>query len=291
MQALISTCWAADWPAVNMHPGDVDWWTVHAHGKPQSLSELVRLWFTSSGESDLVGFAWYGQPAEADIVVHPGYREGRIVAEMTGWFEGRVKDFGGLDGPARARIWTIESEAPTVAALSEAGYRPTDESGYARYCGELAEIDLRVPALPEGFTYGTIETEAQIDARVVASRAAFPGSSMSGEKYRLCQTTPLYRQELDSIVLTAGGRIAAYALGWLHPGTASVELEPVGVHPEFWRRGFGRAVCRRTLRAAWDLGARQAMIGAETTNPASNALYASLGLRPSARVAAFGRRA
>jgi GNAT superfamily N-acetyltransferase len=291
MQALVSACWRHDWPAVHMHAGDVDWWTVHSLDKPMGLDEQIQLWYAGGvDESELVGFAWFGPPDEADIVLHPDHRAAGLVSEMADWFEGRLTKYPGPAGNGALRIWTVESELPTVAALAACGFEPTSNGTYARYCGQLGPLDLVGIALPGGFRFALIETEADIERRVEAGHAAFPRSSLTVEKYRFCRSTPLYRPELDTIVVADDGRIAAFALGWFDPETAAVELEPVGVAPDFWRRGLGQAVCRATLRTARDLGARQGMVGAESGNPASNALYASLGLPLVGHVAAFARR-
>jgi ribosomal protein S18 acetylase RimI-like enzyme len=67
------------------------------------------------------------------------------------------------------------------------------------------------------------------------------------------------------------------ALGWLDPATLGLELEPVGVAPEFQRRGLGRAACLAAIRAARSLGASHGMICAHGDNPAAIGLYQSLG--------------
>jgi len=308
MQALVSECWRADWPAMHLHAGDVDWWTVHALGRSPGLEERVRLWFTGEPvDSELVAFAWYGPPSDADLIVHPDHREIALLGEMVSWVEAQVGRFGatvarrlgGLDvdavvgsaeTPIQPRIWTVESEMASVTALAGLSFEPSPEPGYVHYCGRMDDLDLGSPALPAGFAFRTITTDADIAARVLAGHAAFPGSTMSAEKYRFCRTTPLYRAALDTFIVAPDGSVAAFALGWLDPLTESVELEPVGVAPEHQRRGLGKAVCRATLRTARELRARQVLIAAEATNPASNALYASLGLRLTARVVALRRR-
>jgi ribosomal protein S18 acetylase RimI-like enzyme len=312
MQALVSRCWRADWPAMHLHAGDVDWWSVHALGRTPELDGRIRLWFAGEPDAtELVAFAWYGPPSDADLVVAPGHRTVDLVASMVDWVEAQVARFGttpvgrvggldvdGVEGtgpdavtPAVARIWTVATDAPLVAALRTLGFEEGSEPGYVHHCAPVEALDLTVPALPPGYELRTIATEADIAARVTTGHAAFPGSTMTVEKYRFCRTTPLYRPALDTILVAPDGTVAAFALGWLDPLTGGLELEPVGVHTDHQRRGLGRAVCRKTLRTGASLGAEQVLIAAEAANPASNGLYDSLGLPVEARIVAYQRPA
>ncbi len=310
MQALVSRCWRADWPAMHLHPGDIDWWSVQALGRTPGLDGRIRLWFAGEVDAtELVGFAWFGPPNDADLVVAPAFRSTELLGEMIAWIEAQVAHFGatppgrlgGLDvdavegptGPgqptATARIWTAVPDPATVAALEGLGLEPGPEPGYLHFVGQIDRLDLDPPPLPDGYVLATISSDADIAGRVAAGHAAFPGSSMTEAKYRWCRTTPLYRPALDTIVVGPDGEVAAFALGWLDPLTLGVELEPVGVHPAHQRRGLGRAVCRATLRAARGLGAGDVMIAAEAANAAATGLYAALGLRVEARVVAYRR--
>ena len=275
MQALVSRCWRADWPAMHLHAGDVDWWSVHAFGRTPGLDERIRLWFAGEPDAtELVAFAWYGPPTDADLVVAPDHRTAGLAGPMVAWVESQVERFGrtppgrvgGLDvdavespadpaaagaaaPPATARVWTVASDPDLNASLRAIGLTEGSEPGYVHHCAPMSDLDLSAPELPPGFALRTIATEADVAGRVVAGHAAFPGSTMNVEKYAFCRSTPLYRPALDTILVAPDGSVAAFALGWLDPLTGGLELEPVGVHPDHQRRGFGRAVCRAALRS------------------------------------------
>ena len=309
MQALVSRCWRADWPAMHLHAGDVDWWSVHALGRTPALDGRIRLWFEGEPDvTELVAFAWYGPPIDADLVVAPDHRTADLIGPMVAWVETQVERFGatpagrvaGLDvdgvestghdvTPVAARIWTVATDAPLAAALQSLGFAEGPEPGYVHHCAPIDALDLTVPTLPPGYELRTVATDADVAARVATGHAAFPGSTMTVEKYWFCRTTPLYRPALDTILVAPDGTLAAFALGWLDPLTGGLELEPVGVHPDHQRRGLGRAVCRATLRTGASLGAEQVLIAAEAANPASNGLYDSLGLPVEARIVAYQR--
>ena len=306
MQALVSRCWREDWPDVHLHAGDVDWWTVHAWGRTPGLEERIRLWFAGEpDETELVAFGWYGPPSDSDLTILPVHRKKALLEPILAWIDEQVGRFGvapetrvgesgtpGVDAHDRVvpvRIWTAETDEPQIAALGQLGFAAGPEPGFNHFVGHLDRLDLGSPDLPPGYALTIVATDADIAARVVAGRAAFPGSTMTPEKYRFCRTTPLYRPALDTLITASDGSVAAFALAWLDPLTLAVELEPVGTHPDHQRRGLGSAVCRAALRAARAMGGQQVLVAAEGANPAANGLYASLGLGLAARIIPLSR--
>jgi ribosomal protein S18 acetylase RimI-like enzyme len=305
MQALVSRCWREDWPDVHLHAGDIDWWTMHTLGRTPGLEERVRLWFSAEPDAtELVAFGWYGPPSDADLTILPAHRATNLLGPIVAWIDEQVARFGvapleagqqaapgvaDTEPIAPVRIWTAESDAPQMAALTELGFGPVPEPGLNHFVGHLDRLDLGSPNLPSGYVLKTVSTDADIAARVAAGRAAFQGSTNTVEKYRFCRTTPLYRPALDTLIAAPDGSVAAFALAWLDPLTQAVELEPVGTHPDHQRRGLGAAVCRAALRTARAMGGQQVLIAADGTNPAANGLYASLGLGIAARIIPFRR--
>jgi ribosomal protein S18 acetylase RimI-like enzyme len=303
MQALASRCWRADWPDVHLHPGDIDWWTVQAWGGMPGLEERIRLWFDGEpDETELVAFSWYGPPGDSDLTILPAHRARALLDPIVAWIDQQVGRFGVAPEAVAAvaaeagravvaggrvapvRIWTAESDAPEIAGLTELGFEPGPEPGFNHFVGHLDRLDLGSPDTPVGYALTTVATDADIAGRVVAGRAAFPGSTMTVEKYRFCRGVPLYRPALDTLITASDGSVAAFALAWLDPLTLAVELEPVGTHPDHLRRGLGSAVCRAALRAARAMGGQQVLVAADGANPAANGLYASLGLGLAARI-------
>ena len=287
MQALVGDRLAGDWPAVRFHPGDLDWWVVLADERMPALTERVRLWI--GGDGTLVGYAWFTPPAEVDVLVgglKPGTAR-NLMIEMLVWADSRRSAAGGLDTePLRA--WVAAEDKAAMGAMVAAGMTPERRPGFVHFTGDLSVgDDWPAPALPASMRFRRLETDADIEARVACGRAAFPDSTMTVDRYRHVRDAWLYRSDLDLQIVTSEGQAVAFALGWLDPATQSVELEPVGVHPDWHRRGLGGEVCRAVLRAARGLGATRSLIGAASTNSAALALYASLGLQITSEIVAF----
>jgi mycothiol synthase len=81
------------------------------------------------------------------------------------------------------------------------------------------------------------------------------------------------------IVRAADGTLAAYCMSWWDPRSASVEIEPLGTHPDHRRSGLARAIVHEVARRAWQLGARYVLVWGTTSNPEAKALYLSAGMR------------
>lgn len=297
IQDLVRDRLARDWPAVRFHPGDIDWWVVGTVGRPPGMSERVRLWFEGDPGRPIpdgakpIAYGWFGPPSDLDFVVGSDHPDvvATVLAEIVAWGDERRRTFAkGAIGPLRA--WIIASDAAGTDSLALLGLEPEDRPGFVQFTGDLAVADRWPgPSLLRGLTIRPLASEADIAARVECGHAAFPGSTQSIERYRTVAEAWLYRRDLDRLLVTDDGRVVAFALGWLDPATRVVELEPVGVHPEWQRRGLGGEICRATLRAARDLGAERAMIAADRTNAAAMALYASLGLAITADIVPYAR--
>jgi ribosomal protein S18 acetylase RimI-like enzyme len=90
---------------------------------------------------------------------------------------------------------------------------------------------------------------------------------------------PDFRDDLVPIVAAPDGALAAYCMSWWDPRSASVEIEPLGTHPDFRRRGLARAIVHEVLRRAWALRAASVLVWGTSGNPEAKALYESAGLR------------
>ncbi|HKV68266.1 MAG TPA: GNAT family N-acetyltransferase, partial [Gaiellales bacterium] len=123
--------------------------------------------------------------------------------------------------------------------------------------------------------------------RVAIHRDVWAPSRLTEESYAAVQATPPYRRSLDCVVEAPDGRFAAYCLVWPDDENGVGELEPVGVRPEFRRRGLGAAICTYALRRWYDEGGRQAIVYCQS-QPAC-ALYDAIGFRRHATLIGYAR--
>jgi ribosomal protein S18 acetylase RimI-like enzyme len=137
--------------------------------------------------------------------------------------------------------------------------------------------DIPSPTLPAGFSLHDAPRPHQIEERVRIHHAAFNSEWVTVEGYQNVVRDPTYSPDLDIFILAPDGRFAAFCLAWADPITGVGDIEPVGVHPDFQRRGLGRAIMHEALRRLRDKGMTRAVLNTWTRNEPGLALYKSLG--------------
>jgi ribosomal protein S18 acetylase RimI-like enzyme len=88
-----------------------------------------------------------------------------------------------------------------------------------------------------------------------------------------------YVPEHDVFIVAPDGRVAAFCCIWTDDLNKMGYFEPVGVHPDFHRRGLGKSLLFEGLRRLKSEGMTEASVCAENDNPAAIRLYESVGFR------------
>jgi ribosomal protein S18 acetylase RimI-like enzyme len=260
MQKLVQDAWRVAGPRVEWHVGDVAWGRWHHAGREREWK--VELWDGA--------WTWLRLPAnELDWLVHPERKGSDLHARLLEWFEEEAEGEGPL------RTWSFADDEATLAVLAAAGFSPEANgkpmSFNARELGGEAERRL-----PDGFRFRTV-SEDDLARRVEVHRLVWHPSRVTEESYANVMRAWPYRTDLDCVVEAPDGRLAAYALAWYDNANRVGELEPVGTHPDFRRRGLGAAVCRYAFGRLRDAGAEQVVVYSNA-EPAQQ-LYESLGFR------------
>jgi ribosomal protein S18 acetylase RimI-like enzyme len=279
MQGLVSRSWAREKPKVNMHVGDLEWWTVLKKDEP----DVISLWF--SGD-ELVGWAWHSPPAQLDVHIHPDHRSGTLYGQMIDWFDASV-----AARPAASDevvVCVFEPTPSDEGLLESRGYARTDRA-YLHHSRSL-DGPIERPTLPDGFTVRPVAGPQDVDRRVAVHRSAFAPSRMTPDRYREAMACPHYRSDLDWVAIAPNGEFASFCNIWLDDGNAVALLEPVGTAERYRRRGMARAVCLAAMKAAAEAGADTAIVLSASENPASTDLYRRLGFEELGRTYRYDRR-
>lgn len=265
---------AASYPLVAPHSymllGDLDWWRA-LQEDPATFLPKVPLWF--EGDT-LIGFLWPGT-GSADAMLHPAHRaaEPLLLAFAEQHLRGPVEN-----GGSTLMQSSLASDSPRNALLQE--------HGFARSADYLAShvIDLALPppapVLPAGFRLRSMRdpvSGAEMEARVDVHRAAFHPSKFTVAKYLAARTSPTYRGDLDLVAVAPNGDFAAYTIAWYEPENRTALFEPVGCHPDYQRRGLGRAVLYEALQRLRELGATRAHVGSWGDDSPGALLYRAGG--------------
>lgn len=260
-----------------VHIGDVNWWLFYPD---QSAEFAQRLFFWEDGD-DVLGWCLL-TPDEGywDVFVHPRLRGTARAEAMWAWAEARLTEMVRAKGGDQARVfWIDERDAWRRAWLEQHGYalRRSDP----QFTRSLAE-PIPEPVVPEGFVVRASAGEAEAESRARASYAAFQ-SKWDWDKYmhrRLSfMRSPVYDAERDMVAVAPDGVVAAFAIHWFDHVNRVGLFEPVGTHPDYQRRGLGKAVLLKSLRRMRAQGMETAIVGTNHDNVAAIKLYESVGFR------------
>jgi ribosomal protein S18 acetylase RimI-like enzyme len=272
MQRLAQRIWSR---STGNHIGDLAWGaTLHEVAQREGRTAV---WSDPDGTVRAWGWMRSGR---LDQLIDPATPH--LAAQVLDWYEQR-----GTDQPRTVAV--LDAERHVLAEVERRGYRGEP---FLRYTArDLADLPP-VPALPPGYTARPVGP-ADLERRVEVHRAAFAPSRVTAGSYRTVMATWPYRSDLDWVVQAPDGQFAAFCLIWLDQVHGVGELEPVGCHPGYRRRGLTRAVCLSALHALKAAGGTSALVmpldgaGHDGAGP----LYESLGFRGYARGLLYRRAA
>ncbi|RPJ27607.1 MAG: GNAT family N-acetyltransferase [Chloroflexi bacterium] len=215
---------------------------------------------------------------EAFFQVHPSYHRQEILSEMLETAERKLSKTNET-GKKELIAWVNAADDLHKKILTDCGYaRSTYSAEHMRRRRLTQPVPDSFPA--QGYSIRALGEESELPARSWLSWKVFhpdePDEKYKGwEWYKNIQRVPLYRRDLDLVVVSPNGELSAFCTVWFDSVTRSAEFEPVGTHPDHQKRGLGKAVMTEGLRRAQKLGATLATVS--SYSPAAHALYESMG--------------
>jgi len=276
-----------------VHRGDLQWWLFYNDDVTEEWKSRVRLWMDGErliGWSLLSPFAWHA----FDVYAEPSLRGTDLEREMLAWAVEQL-----AAGETTQTVWVAEEDDFRVGWLTENGFSPRE--GFMHLLKRsLSELGARTSVRPgsglksalleKGFYVRSSRGPADASARAMASHAAF-GSSMPIEDYtartlRFMQS-PVYVNEHELFIVSPTEEVAAFCCIWTDDLNRMGYFEPVGVHPNYQRRGLGRKMLLEGLTRLQSEGMTEASVCAESANPAAIRLYESVGFQKVKRLLTF----
>ncbi len=236
--------------------------------------ETTRIWEDANGR--IVGVVNIEAPAEW----HPEYNEvwlqrrpggAALLDEMLAYAEATFPH-------PKTGVVTVhanETDAELAAALEKRGFVRDAEPSESD-----AEYVITEPpqvTLPRGYAFVSMADENNLARRSEIFGRSFnhpdPKDWASLATIAEMQRAPDYHPELD-LVLTnpAGEGVACCTIWWDEINRIGI-LEPVGTHPDYRRRGLGRAVVWEAIRRVAARGARSVWVGS------AQPFYLAIGFR------------
>jgi len=254
-----------------------DYWRWHVNENifHFDLREVVTLWELNG---QIVAMVNPDGDGEAFFQIHPAFRDDVAMSEMLDVAEEKLPKIKNND-KKELIVWVNAADDLTKNLFTERGYsRSKFLAEYMRR--RLFSKPIPDSTTPSGYNVRALGDESELPARSWISWKAFhpeePDEKYQGwEWYKNIQRVPLYRRDLDIVVVAENGELAAFCTVWFDDVTRTAVFEPVGTHPHDQKRGLGKAVMSEGLRRAQRLGATQATVSSYSVG--AHALYESMG--------------
>jgi mycothiol synthase len=270
-----------------VHTGDVCWWLFYPDDQEAEFGERIFLW--EEGET-LLGWCLI-TPKEPyyDLFIAPHLRGTPEAEAMELWAATKLAEQLGAEGGKKVEtFWISEKDDVRIASLQRHGFVGREDfNHYRRSLDEIGTVTV-----PEGYRIDHVRNEADAERRAVPSQAAFK-SKFAWEaywpRYRSFTKSRVYVPERDMMLLAPDGRCASFCIYWLDEVNKVGLFEPVGTHPDFQRRGLGKALLTEALRRMKAEGMETAIVSTYVDRLAANRIYESVGFKKHDLFLAFGK--
>jgi mycothiol synthase len=280
MYELLSIGRKANNGSYYIHQGDLKWWLYYPPIERDYWDD-IHLWDNPEQPDRLLGWAlispnWVG----FDVFTHPELRGTPYAQEMYCWAEEQALRIAQQDGkPTIYVLWIFHDDDFLDNFLKQRGYRKG--RGMVHMTRSL-NLPISPSHVDAGFEIRNCKGESEVAARATAQFGAFKSTVMFERylnRFTNFMRSPVYEPELDIVAVAPDGQVGAFCIVWTDPANQVGLFEPVGTHPEFQRKGLGKAVMQEGLRRLQQRGIRSAIVSTFEDNPAAIKLYESVGFQ------------
>ena len=263
-----------------IHSGDLNWW-LYFPPLDGDYWEHIYLWDDPDIPGELLGWAlispdWVG----IDVYIRPDLRGSPPADEMYGWTEDRATQIAQRVGKkATNSLWILQNDEVLGNHFTQRGYRLA--KGCVQFSRNLDGTLLPSQVVGE-FRVRACRGEDEVDSRARAQHGAFSSEAPFErylERFRKFMRSPVYCHNLDIVATCPNGEIGAFCIIWMDPVNKVGLFEPVGTHPDYQRKGLGKAVMLEGLRRLQAGGMQQAIVSTGEDNLPAIKLYEKIGFR------------
>ena len=254
-------------------------WSFKPDDEKIRLEETVFIWEKESGQ-----IAAVLHPEDRGCVflqIHPDFCATELEAEMIAIAEKHLTS-ATLDRDRKPRLWvSADSQDKALQeVLTKRGFQRMDLKEY-KHRRSLDEPLPDVPATP-GYTIRALGDGLELLERCYAMGLGFRKDDFNAARakrdhpdwYRSLQYAPLYRRDLDLIVVASDGSIAAFCTIWLDDVTRTACFEPIATVLAHQRQGLARAIMIEGMHRLKHMGCKVVFVSG--SSEAANALYFSV---------------
>jgi GNAT superfamily N-acetyltransferase len=259
-----------------LHPGDIPH-HIYSGNRSYDPVELISIW-----EDDQGAAAWLLVDVKYksfDAQVRPDLRGGDFERDILAFAYERTVELMKRYNVSSDWLYAdaFRGDSARNQLLIESGWKPDNEAPYV--LNRMALGSVKVPALPERFSYQSAESSENAAALAEVHNGAF-GPIWTPEMYRKVMESPGYEPEKELVIKAPEGTFVSFCVIRFDHLNHNGLFEPVGTHQDYQRQGFGRAIMLHGLQKMIDAGMKSASVAHFGSNEAARGLYYSLGFRP-----------
>lgn len=288
MRDLLMAGRAANNGTYYMHTGDLDW-ALYRPPEEQKRRDGIRLY-----EVDEQLLAWvYAPPQDGilDFYVHPSlHRSAQAEAILDQAIDWSVEQARSHQQEKLEKDWVADSDEWLRGYLERHGFASANLDG-VHFTRDLATVPDTQP--PMGYSIASVTSESIGVQRAQATYRAFRNTTPWPEyldRYQRFFASPAHVGERDLVIISPDGFGVSACCIWFDMTNKVGLFEPVGTHPDFQRKGLGKALMSEALRRMKTAGLTSAMVSTNDTNSNGIALYQSMGFTIDMRLSLFEKK-
>ncbi|HIV59491.1 MAG TPA: GNAT family N-acetyltransferase [Candidatus Stackebrandtia faecavium] len=264
--------WQYEGSPIQVHPGDLGWYERFG---AESLAGALRVW---SRDGDTVAVGFLDESELIRMAIAPSiHDDDGIASDIADDF---VDSFGELL-PAGSGIVEARFGDALQRTLTDRGWT-ADDPWIPLY------RDL-TPPVPSSPLQVEVVGPELIEDRVMVEASAFPGSSLSFDRWHRMAGGHAYRDAKCLVGYDEDGAAVAAATVWAAGRDRPGVIEPFGVHADHRGRGHGVAMALAAAEAMRQMGCSSATVATPSSNAAAVATYRAAGFATPGEVTDFCR--
>lgn len=264
-----------------VHIGDLRWWFYYPaweHDQPHN----TFLWDDPANPDRLLGWTLFSLYwGYLDVYIHPDLIGTPQAERILTWAEERLSLLLRSSSKKKLHVmWISQGDKILDEHFQRRGFQLTEDDMAHLTCSLTGQLPKS--AITAGYIVRTSAGERDALGRARAQYGAF-GSTLPleiyVERFRKFMQSPAYNPEFDVVAVAPDDQISAFCMIWPDPVNKVGLFEPVGTHPDFQRRGLGKAVMLEGLRRLQALGMTKACVNTDARNLPAIKLYEAVGFR------------
>ena len=241
--------------------------------------ENINLWFDENQQ--LVAWAVLQSPFwTIDYVCHPE-QEPYLHQDILSWANQRAQT--AQDTPYARSAWFVmvfSGQNNRIRDLENAGFKCQSNVGEDSWSKVLMRRSSEAPVKvykprSAGFTVRSLAGKEEVQNYVELHQSVFESKNMTMDwRMRTLQHLD-YMPELDIVVESSNGNLAAFCICWFDKKSMTGHVEPLGSHKDFRQYALGRVALSEGLHRLQSLGAKNIFVETDNYRNTAFRLYES----------------